>query len=506
MSYTFFLTKKVGDFAEIVGSYFNVTGKSGGSVTAKAYTRTGSNSLIIDGTYQEWEASYFSVFGKPRALTIYEGRLVLGNLGSRKSSTVIGSSTENPFFFNNKRFEYVGERDINGVTSYRDEISNLDPFVFSLSSSNTSINWLEGGEALFIGATRGLHIGYGTEGGLLGPLNVSFNKIVRDNVDFVGLAVDEFIYFPCNRGTRLRRMRFNFSNGSDLSQDLSVIARDVYEDNPIVQMAYSSVNKSIFARGIGSNSMTVISISPESEVLANSTIKLPEGVNITDITVSETSGAISFRYMKVLNTNFVPIISTFFPFRSVSFRDYLQERAQLPIPQLPANENKNLNVPVLGFPVGEVIWIIREYNDPAYQTQTYQREVELLDGEVIPTVTIPPQEIESVVYLGKAVESMIKLMPVEAGQQFGSAQSGIKRVDRVVTRYYKSYSYVVGEDSSKYKDDEIIVSEGTDAEIGIERSNISASQGLEQVIFLSNSKPEPLTVLSMTVRGVTNDG
>lgn len=104
-------------------------------------------------------------------------------------------------------------------------------------------------------------------------------------------------------------------------------------------------------------------------------------------------------------------------------------------------------------------------------------------------------------FYGIGFEFHIATMPIEAGQQWGSSQIGIKRPDRVSVRYYKSYSFLIGTDG--YNEEEEVFD---GPETGRADIAITANSEYDSIIHIRNTKIEPCYIMNMTIRGLSNDG
>ena len=103
----------------------------------------------------------------------------------------------------------------------------------------------------------------------------------------------------------------------------------------------------------------------------------------------------------------------------------------------------------------------------------------------------------------------ITSLPVEAGQQWGTAQMGIKNIDQIGLRAYKTYSVDVssGEGTPEYWEEVVFADdEGKNPLASRKGLHFSSSPKYDQIIKLRNIKPEPCTITGINLRGVSNDG
>ena len=119
------------------------------------------------------------------------------------------------------------------------------------------------------------------------------------------------------------------------------------------------------------------------------------------------------------------------------------------------------------------------------------------DGLAIKDLGVPVSDIA----YGLAYKFHIATSPIEAGQQWGTAQLGIKRVDKASVRVYKTRSYKIGTDG-------INMEERLSGEVftGRDEVAVTGSPEYDQVIHIQNDKAEPCYISGIVMRGVNNDG
>ena len=100
-----------------------------------------------------------------------------------------------------------------------------------------------------------------------------------------------------------------------------------------------------------------------------------------------------------------------------------------------------------------------------------------------------------------AFKMMVATMPLEAGQQFGSAQMGLKRIDNACIRFYDTLSFKVSTDG--YNEEEVVYNTYT---TGRKELAITANSEYDQRVFITNDKIEPCYINNLSMRGVSNDG
>jgi hypothetical protein len=94
---------------------------------------------------------------------------------------------------------------------------------------------------------------------------------------------------------------------------------------------------------------------------------------------------------------------------------------------------------------------------------------------------------------------ILQPMPIEAGGEDMAAKGEIKRIHRVHFELYKTGKIQCGIDANSVSDIELEDSLFT----GAVRHYFDSSPDLQGKVYVTSDKPLPLTILSMTMKGVT---
>lgn len=108
------------------------------------------------------------------------------------------------------------------------------------------------------------------------------------------------------------------------------------------------------------------------------------------------------------------------------------------------------------------------------------------------------REAEEVI-VGLAYTPILQPMPIEVAGEGGSSKGDIKRIHRVQFELYKTSHCLCGVDSLSLDALELDESLYT----GPVRFFFNASPDEQGLVYVSSDEPLPLTVLSMTMKGVT---
>ena len=107
----------------------------------------------------------------------------------------------------------------------------------------------------------------------------------------------------------------------------------------------------------------------------------------------------------------------------------------------------------------------------------------------------------SEVAYGQTYGFHIATTPVEAGQQWGSAQLGIKRIDRAGVRVVNTRSYKISTDG--YNSEE---RSWDDPYTGQDIVEVTGNTEFEHIVHIQNDKAEGCFIASLALRGLSNDG
>ena len=119
------------------------------------------------------------------------------------------------------------------------------------------------------------------------------------------------------------------------------------------------------------------------------------------------------------------------------------------------------------------------------------------------------KEVQRII-VGSPYISEVETMPIEAGGNFGSAQGSVKRINRAVIRFFKTYGAKYGPDATHLKsidfragsagmNDPLVLFTGDKVE-----AFDSGSDRLVKV-HIRQTQPLPCNILGIILRGSTND-
>ena len=114
------------------------------------------------------------------------------------------------------------------------------------------------------------------------------------------------------------------------------------------------------------------------------------------------------------------------------------------------------------------------------------------------------------VIAGYGYTARFKTLPIEVGGDYGSSIGTIQRIDKVTALLYKTYGAKVGYEEDKLEDMELLANDyvmGDPLPLFTGRKEVyfPASPDDEQYVIIEQTKPYPVTVVALAIRGKTYD-
>jgi len=422
--------------------------------------------------------------GHPKVLTSDDGRLIAGG-SPGKPATIYGSLVNDPRHFNNVRQPY---QNVTALT-YFGEIVNTDPYIFTLATQRTAqIKFMDSNISLIIGTDERIYVASGGDG-IIGPLNIQIRPFNSKPASHLYTAVDDGVLYITADNRRAVLFDYNVDNGSFVSREISVLSDDLYSDGLIDKLVYQEENGLVLMKrdhalaGINS-SITALSITRETGITAHSVVTVPKPLQ-------------GMAYNPISNKLF---LTYKYDNRAVYGLWDIKESLIANTSFLKVSQFLSNGTPL-------TTWTY-DYGQPGDEICSIDAEgivsFDTLDGSkqftTAPTMTVT---------VGFCYSARVCPMPIEAGQQWGAAQMGVKRVDTVSTRFLSAFSYKIRELNSSFIEEQTLAQtsvSGVTPFTGTHEVKLSASPNREQVICVENDRPEPFVVLGMSFRGVSNDG
>ena len=480
-----FLSTDVGRFVFLHGGYAKITGVTDTTnATITIITALSSASATAD-----WRLGSFSdTTGHPSSVTFFEQRLVFA-----------GTSNEPQTLFFSRSGDYENmDANIGGT------IADDDAIIYTIASNQVNaIRFMTATRTLIVGTAGGEFTvsGGGTDVAIT-PTNILIKKQSNHgaaNVD--AISAGNATLFLQRAKRKIRELAYNFDVDGYLAPDMTILAEHITEGG-ITQMAYQQEPNQIVWMTRSDGELIGLTYQREQQVTAwhrqifggsfGSGNAVCESVAVipTDDTeyqvyviVKRTINSITRRYVEYLNNfDFTETDNTTFNFLDS---------------QLDYSGSATTTITGLEHLEGQTVSI-------------------LADGSTHPDKTVSSGAItldrsSTKVKVGLSYTSLLQTMRLDAGAANGTSQGKTKRIYDISLRLFESVGVEVGPDLSNMEripfrssaddmDTAIPVFTG-DKEIEF-RGNYET----DGFIFVRQTQPLPLTVLSLYPNLVTNDG
>ena len=480
-----FLSTDVGRFVFFHGGYAKITAVTDTTnATIEILTTLSASTATSD-----WRLGSFSdTTGHPSSVTFFEQRLVFA-----------GTSNEPQTLFFSRSGDYENmDANIGGT------IADDDAIIYTIASNQVNaIRFMTATRTLIVGTAGGEFTvsGGGTDVAIT-PTNILIKKQSNHgaaNVD--AISAGNATLFLQRAKRKIRELAYNFDVDGYLAPDMTILAEHITEGG-ITQMAYQQEPNQIVWMTRSDGELIGLTYQREQQVTAwhrqifggsfGSGNAVCESVAVipTDDTeyqvyviVKRTINSITRRYVEYLNNfDFTETDNTTFNFLDS---------------QLDYSGSATTTITGLEHLEGQVVSI-------------------LADGSTHPDKTVSSGAItldrsSTKVKVGLSYTSLLQTMRLDAGAANGTSQGKTKRIYDISLRLFESVGVEVGPDLSNMEripfrssaddmDTAIPVFTG-DKEIEF-RGNYET----DGFIFVRQTQPLPLTVLSLYPNLVTNDG
>lgn len=469
----------------------------------------------------------------PKTVTSHESRVVFG--GSRKNPlSLYGSSISSISNFCQLKRPASGT-DLYVIEPPYGDTLVTDPYLFTIASTQDSaITWIKSSGALNIGTDRTEYIATGGDT-ILSALSITVKPQSNEGSDPLSAIVgSRGVFYTSNNGHRMFTFKYNEANGSIASEEVGLLFSDILEEDPIVEMEWCPHISTILLRmksghlyGMmdsagslafydtlldGVASMTFAQggeldteyARGQFVILRSSTY----GLLGYEQTYFEDGVDASFVVSDTTDKNAYVFLDNLISVETLVGAGKLMYFNGAGIGFGVVDDDGFILVPKYLYPDGEMVFVNQaDKTTIAFTATTFQENdlnpVTGVDYWIVDDATI---NTFADFYVGKKVAPCkVATMPVEAGQQWGTAQMGVKNIDALGIRHYKTYSYEISSDDTNWQ--EVVVADDVGAcTNGRADRKFTASPKHDQIVYLRNTKAEPCTIIGINMRGTSNDG
>ena len=500
-----------------------------GVLAMPSYVRDAKDGLTAIGvsTVEMWATALWKHENWPRTVTAHEGRIVFG--GTKEDPlTIFGSKVGN--------FKYMchlrradSQNPLAPVPEPFGNTVTTDPYVFAVAGKDDSqITFVEAAQRLIIGTDRREYVAGGGDT-ILSPLSVSCQPYSGNgSVALKASSSGSSVYYVSANGKKLFKFKHNPENGSFVSQELSLLFSDLIESDTIDSVLWAPHISSLLI-AMSSGNLYGITDDEQGDTLAFYKTGRSGIDDMTFVTGRDTeygdhvllncggftweAGLIAFESQEngltqsgVFEGRAEYNLFKYLDRGHVYFRtgdlDW-EVTGYAPVTTIA----RGVPIDTRIYPAGTEIYILSTYDsDFIYEQVTVPEATDEYPYSIIPYGSLPDEVGASQFYVGQVPPSAtLATMPVEAGQQWGTAQMGIKNIDTLGIRHYLSYSYEVSSDGVNWEEVVVADNEGK-ATTGRTQKKFTSSPDYDQIVYIRNTKPEPLTITGINMRGVSNDG
>ena len=474
------LATDVGREVKFRDGYGKITGYTSSTVvTWEILEDTGSGSHSTD-----WSLGAFSdTTGHPSCVTFFEQRLVF-------AATL--SQPQTIFFSKSGDYENMNEN--RGGT-----VADDDAIIYTIASNQVNaIRFMTATRTLIIGTAGGeFAVSGGSVDTAITPTNILIKKQSNNgaaNVD--ALAVGNATLFLQRAKRKLRELAYNFDVDGYVAPDLTILAEHISEGG-FKQLSYQQEPNQIIWCVRNDGQLVGLTYQREQQVVAwhrhifggnavcesVATIPTDDSEYQTWVINKRTINGSTKRYVEFLHKyDFDETDDT-----SFNFLDS----------QLEYDGSAVTTIGGLSHLEGEEVSI-------------------LADGATHPNKTVSSGQItldrsSSKVKVGLPYTSLLQTMRIDAGAQNGTSQSKTKRIYEITARLYESIGIEVGPDLNNmeripFRSSADAMDSGITVFTGDKEIEFRGNYETDGFIFVRQTQPLPLTILSLYPKLQTNDG
>jgi hypothetical protein len=432
--------------------------------------------------------SFSDTTGYPSCVTFFEQRLVFAATKAQPQAIFFSRSADYENFDDN----------------YHGTVADDDAIVYTIASNQVNaIRFLTATRTLIIGTAGGeFAVDGGGTGQAITPTNILINKQSNHgaaNVD--GIAVGNATLFLQRAKRKIRELAYNFDVDGYVAPDLTILAEHITETG-ITQMAYQEEPNSIIWCVRTDGQLLGFTYQREQQVTAwhrhifggafGSGNAVCESVEVlpTDsseyqvwVIVKRTINGVTKRYVEYLhNLEFDETDDTSF--------NYLDS-------QLAYNGSATTTISGLDHLEGQTVSVLAD-------GATHPDKVVSSGG-------ITLERSSTKVKVGLGYTSLLQTMRIDAGGDNGTSQSKTKRIYEITARLYESIGIEIGPDLANmeripFRSSANPMDSGVNVFTGDKDIEFRGNYETDGFIFVRQTQPLPLTVLSLYPRLITNDG
>jgi len=479
------LSTDVGRLVHMLDGHVKITGYTSSTVVnMEVLTDISNGSATTDFAL----GSFSDTTGYPSCVTFFEQRLVF-------AATL--SQPQTLFFSKSGDYENMDD-------GYHETVADDDSIIYTIASNQVNaIRFMTATRTLIIGTAGGEFAvsGGGTDIAIT-PTNILIKKQSNNgaaNVD--ALAVGNATIFLQRAKRKLRELAYNFDVDGYLAPDLTILAEHISEGG-FKQLSYQQEPNQIIWCVRNDGQLAGLTYQREQQVVAwhrhifggsfgsgnavcdsVATIPTDDSEYQTWVIVKRTINGATKRYIEYIHEyDFDETDDT-----SFNFLDS----------QLSYDGSAASTISGLAHLEGQTVSILA--NGAAHPNKVVS------SGEIV------LERSATKVKIGLPYTSLLQTMRIDAGSQNGTSQSKTKRIYDITVRLYESIGVEVGPDLNNmeripFRSSANAMNSGINVFTGDKEVEFRGNYETDGFIFVRQTQPLPLTILSLYPKLQTNDG
>lgn len=454
----------------------------------------------------DWEEAAWSDYrGWPKAVTLFEERVVWGGVAS-ESDTVRGSLVGNHFHLLERKFQQDLVTDVSGA-NYFGDAKVTDPYTYVVGADDASaIQWLASARSIYMGTTETEYSGNGGNKILSNQSVGFFSQTNAGSSPTKVVKVGSEILFVTRDGRRVRSFKFSEENGSNLSADLTYLADhmcrlggDLYG---FIDASYQKSKDTIwyinannylvgltYSRETGALAWHRHPIKEANGIYGVATIPNAEGnYDTTAIVVERTVNGATVYYLETMGA----------PYDMESLGDTGSLAEDIPM------FLDSSKVEILGGTTDTLTGFIHLRDKEVTVTKDgffYGTYTVSATGTIVLAASWP---INTRFVAGLPFTAHLTLNPVQGGGDFGADEASLKSLDTAFIDFYKTYDAEITTTSLPLNYLPIVF-EDQNLYTGITEKQLENSQRLENAVVIKSENAYPCNILFVVSRGEGND-
>ena len=479
------LSTDVGRLVHMLDGHVKITGYTSSTVVdMEVITDISNGSASTDFAL----GSFSSTTGHPSCVTFFEQRLVF-------AATL--SQPQTLFFSKSGDYENMDD-------NYHGTVADDDAIIYTIASNQVNaIRFMTATRTLIIGTAGGEFAvsGGGTDIAIT-PTNILIKKQSNNgaaNVD--ALAVGNATLFLQRARRKLRELAYNFDVDGYVAPDLTILAEHISEGG-FKQLSYQQEPNQVIWCARNDGQLIGLTYQREQQVVAwhrhifggafgsgiavcdsVATIPTDDSEYQTWVIVKRTINGATKRYVEYIHQyDFDETDDT-----SFNFLDS----------QLSYDGSAVTNISGLAHLEGQTVSVLA---DGATHPD-----------KVVSSGSITLERAASKVKVGLSYTSLLQTMRIDAGSQNGTSQSKTKRIYEITARLYESIGVEIGPDLANmeripFRSSANAMDSGINVFTGDKEIEFRGNYETDGFIFVRQTQPLPLTILSLYPKLQTNDG